>query len=134
MCMVDFDGDGFVTPIEDGHYVGARKIHRCAECRRAIVSGERYHTEAHVFEGRFTRHKTCTHCMVAREWLRQECGGWIYREVRADILEHCQEGRYPFALYRIAVGMSQHWLTAAGDLRPIPSLPQTTHERMNHAR
>lgn len=130
MCMVDFDRDDFVTVIEDGHYVVARKIHKCNECRRAILPGERYHTEAYVFEGKFKRHKTCEHCMVARGWLHNECGGWLYGQVEEDIREHCHEGHYPFALYRIAVAMSQHWLTPAGDLRPVPKIPQTTHERM----
>ncbi len=133
MCMVD-DCDDFVTTVRDGSWHTARKAHKCAECRRQIGIGERYHSEAFVFDGKFTVHKTCAHCMVARQWLRDECGGWMYGGVEEDVREHCTNGyQYPVGVYRLAIGMHQRWRKRNGSLRPVPAVPMTTHERMRAA-
>lgn len=127
MCM--YDDAETVEPIEDGHYVTARKDHKCHECKRTIKAGEKYHTEAHFYEG-FVRHKTCAHCMVARGWLSDECGGWVFGGVYEDMREHCNYGQYPIGVYRLAVGMRRRWARPDGSLRPLPARPPTTHERL----
>lgn len=128
MCMFDSDGDGTVTMIHDGSYRKARKAHKCAECRRVIEAGESYHVEAFTFEGDFSWHKTCAHCMVARGWLQGECGGWLYGGVIEDLREHCHEGPYDMGVFRIAVGASWKWRGKRGNLLPVPAMPPTTHD------
>lgn len=129
MCMLD-DGDGCVTPLSEADPV-ARKAHKCKECGREIAAGERYHVDRFVWEGDLHTHKTCAHCMVAREWLRDECGGFLFGAVEEDLREHCFSGDYPMGLHRLAVGMAWNWRTPTGKLLPVPKVPQTTHERIH---
>lgn len=129
MCMAD-NCDDFVQLLDETDHV-ARKDHKCRECFRAINPGEKYHVDKYIFEGDFTVHKTCAHCMVARSWLSDECGGWMYGAVEEDVREHCTEGHeYPFGVYRLAVGMARKWTRRTGALMPLPALPMTTHERL----
>ena len=132
MCLMD-DADGCVDTIESGNYYTARKAHKCAECYRQIDAGERYHREVYVFEHRFTVHKTCAHCMVVREWLWGECGGWIYGAVEEDAREHCDGQGYGMDLYRAVVGMRHSWRRKNGTLLPIPG-PISTADAMLRAR
>jgi hypothetical protein len=106
----------------------AKAAHRCAECGRVIEPGERYLRERYVWDGKFTVHKTCAHCEVARDWLAQECGGWLYGGVEEDIREHCFGYGYGMDLYRLAVGIAWKWRTPRGRLLPVPAVPQTGHE------
>lgn len=76
MCMLD-NGDGMVTMLSQAEPV-ARKAHKCKECGREIAPGERYHVDRFIWEGELNTHKVCAHCMVAREWLSDECGGWLF--------------------------------------------------------
>lgn len=124
--MTDYS-DGNVTLLGDGRYSLARKDHKCRECQRMILAGERYHRETYVFDGDFTQHKTCAHCMVVREWLSEECGGWLYGGVEEDAREHCHSGMYRMDLYRAVVGMANRWRTPSGKLLPIPK-PITTSD------
>lgn len=132
MCMID-DCDDHVTLMSDGDHV-ARKQHRCAECGRHIKPGEKYHADNFIFEGKFSSHKTCAHCMVARGWLSGECGGWAYGAVEEDLREHvAQRGavrEYGIGVARLAVGMQWQWKTPSGALLPLPAMPMTTHERL----
>ena len=127
MCMID-DSDGQVTMLRDGKYVTAKKQHKCAECHRFIEQGERYHVETYKFDGAVTTHKTCAHCMVARDWLQDECGGSLYGAIEEDIREHCFSRVYRMDLYRVAVGMSWCWRTPSGRLLPVPKAITTSDE------
>lgn len=126
MCMID-DGDGCVTMIRDGVHT-ARKQHKCAECRRNIEPGERYMYEFFRFDGKQTAHKTCAHCRVARGWLNDECGGFLYGQIEEDMQDHAYS--HGWAVARMYVGMKTYWRRRDGSLRPIPVCPPTTHERM----
>lgn len=127
MCMLD-DADGRVTIINEGCYVTARKPHKCAECRRTIDAGERYHRESFVFDGRFQAHKTCAHCMVVRDFLSEECGGWLYGDVEEDAREHCHSGIYRMDLYRAVVGMQRNWRRKDGRLMNVPTRITTSDD------
>jgi hypothetical protein len=131
MCMID-DADGSVTMLGEAFHV-ARKQHRCVECRRTIEPGERYLCERFVWESALHFHKTCAHCQVARQWLKGECGGYVYGSVEGDLREHVTDapGEYAFGVYRLAVGMQTKWQRKYGSpgLRPLPTMPATTHER-----
>lgn len=127
MCMVD-DGDGAVTPIDEGRYVRARKAHKCKECMREIRPGERYHRERFIdLDRAIVNWKTCEHCMVARDWLLGECGGWIYGGVEEDVAEHWHDGEgKDIKLARMIVGMRRNWTTKRGGLMKMPQMPETT--------
>ena len=127
MCMID-DGDGAVTMLSKTDPV-ARKAHKCHECGRAIEPGERYHVDRFAWEGKIKNHKTCAHCMVARGWLQDECGGYLFGGVEEDIRDHAHEGHYPMGVSRLAVGMAWKWRTPRGRAMPVPNVPQTTIER-----
>ena len=129
MCMID-DGDGAVTMIDDGRYIRARSKHKCKECGRFIEPGESYHREVYKFDGEFSTHKTCAHCMVVRRWLSDECGGWLFGGVEEDAREHVFENRgyYGLDLYRAVVGMQWQWRTPSGRLLPVPMDIKTSDE------
>lgn len=128
MCMIDSADP--VTPINDGEYRKARKAHKCNECRRAIDVGERYHYETFTGDNGFTQHKTCAHCMVARDWLQKECSGWIYGGVEEDLREHVTDngGYYGMPLARLSVAMKNNWRRRDGSLRPVPPMPSTSYD------
>ena len=117
MCMMDYS-DGTVTHIEQGRYVKARREHKCMECARRIDAGETYFAEVYVFDGRITRHKTCAHCMVVRNWLSDECGGWLYTAVKEDAADHASG--YGMDLARAVIGMKWKWRNKHG-LLPVPA-------------
>ena len=129
MCLID-DGDGRVTMIDDGGYVRARAKHKCKECFRFIEPGETYHREVFKFEGEFSTHKTCAHCMVVRGWLQDECGGWLYGGVEEDAREHVFDNRgyYGVDLYRAVVGMQWQWRTPSGRRMRVPNQIKTSDE------
>ena len=120
MCMID-DSDGSTTILSE-RYRQARKSHRCSECYRTIRAGERYLAETCLFEGEITRHKTCSHCEVVREWLVKECSGFLYGGIGEDIAEHAHSGYYGFGVARLAAGMRSKWVRKTGLLWPIPHL------------
>jgi hypothetical protein len=104
----------------------ARKVHHCTECGRAIAIGESYRYEAGICEGYLDTHKTCDHCMVARQWLLDNCEGWVYSQVLEEIREHAEE--YPkiaLGLYKIAIGGARKWKKKhSNDLMPLPKMPR----------
>lgn len=105
--------------------------HKCHECGRRIEQGETYLAEFYKSDGRTEGHKTCTHCRVVRQWLGDECGGWLYHGVEEDICEHADEGYYGFGVKLLAIGIRRGWRRRDGGLWPVPRLPKTTHDRMD---
>ena len=129
MCMAD-DADRS-TPLGE-LYPRARKAHQCGECFRTIEPGEKYIVHKTLFEGSVSSQKLCSHCDVAREWLGDNCGGWLYGGVWEDIDDHVDEyrGVYPKvakALKRLSVWAAHDWRVVrgprAGALLPVPALP-----------
>lgn len=130
MCMIDF-ADEPVTMLAKKMQT-ALKLHKCAECRRLIEPGERYMVERFVTDGTVVRHKTCKHCLVVREWLMAECGGWVFGDVEEDLDEHACDG-YPMDVKRLAVSMRRDWRNHHGCMMPVPTRPMTTLERQHLA-
>lgn len=50
----------------------------CRECGREIGTGEVYEVVSGRWDGYFSTHATCAHCLKAREWL-SESMGWSSR-------------------------------------------------------
>lgn len=134
MCMVD-EGDGAVTVLRSLTRK-AKKAHQCKECGRFIEPPEIYDVTVYEFEGKVEAHKTCGHCAVVRNWLEDECGGFLYCGIEEDAREHCSEGLYGMDLFRAVVGMSWNWRTKSGRLLPVPAPIKTSDEvkRMREAR
>lgn len=131
MCMID-GCDGFVTVLSSNKRK-ARKEHHCTECRRTIQPGETYLNEGTLWEGEKSTYKTCAHCVVVRDWLISECGGFIYSGVLEDIAEHASESGYGFGVTRLAVGIENKWKRKDGRLFPIPRMPKTSWDKAKEA-
>lgn len=131
MCMID-DADGPADWSND-RWHKARKAHRCDECGRQIAVGERYRYCAMKWDGEIDQYHTCAHCVVAEEWLRVECRGWIFGAVKEDLSGHLvygpwstDESRQPFKVNkpaRLLAGMCRKWLRfdGSGELMAVPA-------------
>lgn len=126
MCMID--GADSDAQVQHAYTVKkSRKPCKCTECRREIPVGDTYYRVEMVMEGGWHTFRVCTHCQVATEWLRKECGGYLLEGVLEDISEHVQEYR-SMPLAKILVGMKRKWRALRGDgLMPLPEMPPFTH-------
>lgn len=113
----------------------ARKEHFCDECTRMIRPSEPYQYATSLsVDSKIYTYKTCQHCLVAQNWLEQECDGWIYGMVCQDIEEHAnkysQYAKMQWDLYRIAVGMQREWKSFKDEtaLLPVPKMPKSITE------
>jgi hypothetical protein len=100
----------------------AVKDHRCDECGRTISAGERYEFVHGLYDGHWDTYHTCQHCQAARAWLERECGGWVYTEVRDELIEHWEEDWIYRTIWlaRVIAGMKHRWHD--GRL-PVPATP-----------
>jgi hypothetical protein len=124
MCMID--GADYTWDFYTQKTPTARKAHRCYECGRTIEAREVYDLLTAKGPEGIERYKTCAHCLVARNWLFAECGGYLAGGVGEDIDEHVSEG-YGFGVARLSVGMRRQWqrFTGAG-LLPVPKMPKVS--------
>jgi hypothetical protein len=60
VCVGDFDGEGFEFSTKT--YPVARKEHRCHECLKTIVPGQKYERVVGAFDGSIETYKTCLVC------------------------------------------------------------------------
>lgn len=110
----------------------ARKEHRCGECGRAIVKGERYWTMGGLNDDRtFVWHKMCEHCEVASGWLMVVCDGYLFGMTREDLRNHV-DGDESYLrsrpLTRLARWWAAGWRNRAGELRPVYDVMTVTDE------
>ncbi len=93
----------------------ARKEHRCIECRRTILCGERYEYAFTILDRERSVYKTCQHCLWARKWLDEYCGGWVWTGLEEDLHEHIHE--YPnWRLMKRVCGIRKKWTNRHGYL------------------
>jgi len=128
------DGADERVRILDERLRKARVRHKCAECYRIIEPGESYLTESFVDEGKFNFHKTCAHCQIARQWLSDECGGFIYGSVAEDLQEHAEDSYYGVNVKMLYVGLTRKWRRMDGRMWPVPRVPKTSFDppRIDH--
>jgi hypothetical protein len=71
----------------------ARKIHRCYECARAILPGERYENVAAKWDGRVDDIKTCQRCLDLRNYTTSNipCVCWSHGNMIEDCIESLRE-------------------------------------------
>lgn len=101
----------------------------CGECGREIGTGEVYEVVSGKWDGRLGREVTCAHCLKAREWLSDICGGWVYGLVFEDLAEHRGETAATFAWARLVVGMRRRWKRRDGALMPTSRLVTDAERR-----
>lgn len=88
----------------------ARKTHRCTECREGIRPGDRYECYDGIWDGRFSKYRTCLSCVEIRDHFA--CGnGWMFGEVWSQLEQFffpdmraggpCLEGLTPAAKNRL---------------------------------
>lgn len=80
--------DGTILLLEENDPI-ARKSHVCGECRREIGTGEKYHVEVGVFDGKIERYKTCLDCMSIRNEFFKE--GFFYEQIKWMLRDHIYE-------------------------------------------
>jgi len=68
MC---FEYDGY-NDFESRYWLKARKDHKCYECCRVIVKGEKYQKFSGKYDGEFFEFKTCAACESLREHITKE--------------------------------------------------------------
>jgi hypothetical protein len=120
MCRIDGAERSISVQDKDRFAI---KNHRCGECGRTIMAGEKYHYDTTIYEGSRDSFKTCGHCMVGRAWLLKNCGGFIYTEIMDEVREHAEE--YPklaMPLLRLCAAARRKWQGRNG-LMPLPAPP-----------
>ncbi|MCJ7796358.1 MAG: hypothetical protein MUQ56_06270 [Thermoleophilia bacterium] len=82
-CSVDVDNDApAFSRITDRR---ARKPHVCCECHEEIAVGDIYEDASGLWDGDFSRYKTCAICVLIREDLCP-CG-YYYGDLRETIMK-----------------------------------------------
>ena len=67
----------------------SRKLYRCSECGMVIHPGERYQRAFTVNHGeKPTTHFMCESCFPVRDWLLDQCGGYVFGSVMEDLTDH----------------------------------------------
>lgn len=100
----------------------AKKQHKCMECRRMIEPGEKYLLENYVWEGKFSSHKTCTHCQVVREFILQEDDVFYYGMIDDALwnLDSYGTNRSAMLARLMTSGMHRQWKRRDGKMwRPL---------------
>jgi hypothetical protein len=128
MCMIG-DDDGWAV-FRSGERRAA-KNHRCGECGRTIVKGERYRFATGLsteWEAWSTFH-LCGQCNAATRWLVVVCGGYLYEATREDIGEHVvgdEDYLRTAPLTRLYRWHLTCWRDRNGDLRPVEDVQALT--------
>lgn len=118
MCIADYDGEPAAFYHRD-MIQRARKPHRCDECFRTIAAGESYERVGAKWEGEVCTHRTCGHCLAARAWLDEVCGGWMHGMICEDLSEHLHDYRSLW-LGRVVYGMERKWARKDGTMMAPP--------------
>ncbi|KKL21218.1 hypothetical protein LCGC14_2447640 [marine sediment metagenome] len=87
-CVYTSDTDSMVCLIREG-IQKARKGHKCDECYKNIIPGERYEYIFGTLDGDLFIHKTCLDCLSLRKAFF--CGAWIYGELWDSLWGHIVE-------------------------------------------
>jgi len=111
-CWCDYE------PFEFYHLEShvARKVHRCAECGRAIAPGETYEKVRAKWDGMVDTIKTCCRCIALREHIKAHvpCFCWAHHHLLDDArneMEHLAADAYGtgllFEVGRLAIAIKR---------------------------
>jgi hypothetical protein len=76
-CTINVDHDGGPS-FHNENIQTARKKHRCYECLKDILPGEKYEYVSGVWDGDFMVYKTCLDCKSIRDTFFDS---WFYTQV-----------------------------------------------------
>lgn len=114
MCM--WDGGEDSPQVYRSKVQRTRKQRKCSECGRPIEIGESYQNVFMVYDGDASTWIMCQHCLVAAQWLADNCGGYLLDGVWQDIHEHIVEYSHPQyrairrGLRRLEIGSGRLWM------------------------
>lgn len=82
-CYCDYD---FTWSVYRKAEHTARKEHKCYECGRKIMPGERYESAFGIGDGTAYNMPTCPHCIAIREWVvaHVPCSCWCHGHMLED--------------------------------------------------
>lgn len=83
VCCPLESGDGESAECHSTSVVRAAKDHWCCECCEAIVKGTRHEVVRGMWDGSWSRYRTCLSCVEIRNHFA--CSGWIYGQIWSDI-------------------------------------------------
>lgn len=74
----------------------ARKEHRCDECGKRIVAGEKYEVVVGKWDGNLGTFETCEQCRDLRQWTQNNvpCFCWAHGNILEDAKEAVVEAQY----------------------------------------
>lgn len=119
--------------------VTARKDHKCGDCGRAILEGERYERIAGAAYGDFWAWKSCAHCAALRRMIRDIDEESYYHEDGLNVPDWACDNSSPadiawrltgptgiwdpikaLACYRTIRWFQGRWRDQNGQLREVP--------------
>lgn len=82
-CYCDYDPPEF---FRQRMVKAARSRHKCVECGRAILPGERYESTTGKWDGEMSFMKTCSHCLDIRQFVKNSvpCFCWAFGSMMDD--------------------------------------------------
>lgn len=87
-ATVSVDVDEYCTTLRQDIRT-ARKQHKCGECKKPILPGDKYEDYVGVFDGEIFKHKTCNDCISLRKSFFSD--GYYYGMIREQLSEHIRE-------------------------------------------
>lgn len=115
---VDVDGSG--PAVSDAVTRRAAKVHGCCECGDEIPKGAVYECYSGLYEGRWSRYRTCLPCVQVRNALF--CGGWIWGECWARIRENFRDGAKLLPCLEECKGLAAREKLAAAYRSAVPGV------------
>lgn len=87
-CFCDYEPASFYIKFTRK----ARKAHRCEECSRPILPGEKYELATGKWDW-ISTFKTCQHCVSMRDFMRNSvpCFCWAHGSMRDDLREAMED-------------------------------------------
>jgi hypothetical protein len=104
MCSYGYD----LPDVYNEHERIAKKEHICSECGRIIAIKEKYKYHFGVWEGRAEAFKTCAHCLIVQNYIRDKCDSSAHGGLEEEVYEHALDYN-DMKLYRLLVGMRRQW-------------------------
>lgn len=87
-CSISTGCYDFGPEVYKEKVVKARKTHRCCECRRDIVKGEKYNLTTGKWDGEFSAYKVCSDCQsVIDQFFDKWTTGHIWEDLQEMIAE-----------------------------------------------
>jgi len=88
-CVEVDASEGEVCDVHEAKRIKARRQWKCHECPGQILPGEIYERVKMLFEGQWSKHRTCPDCLSIRDVFF--CGVYLYESIREYVREHIRD-------------------------------------------